>query len=347
MTSSPTRSTRLSNFRVSSFTNPVALSTLAEDSLRTLSGAAAVADRAAAPIRRGCFLRRLSDAVNSGSVGVGGTGGGRLPGTGDGRGISVQRGSHALPERPGRDHDGIAGLHALELGADFVRELLERVPAGENELNDRRGDTQLGAARRIEERLQVVRQVPQRVQVKKTGAALQGVEGAKDGVDRIGIRGVLLQHQHALLDVLQQFLGFAVEFAEQLGIFRQVQADARVIRDRLPGRRFGGSRSRVCDRCRQGPAGGLVPRHRSRRHFPAPLPRRKHGTHPGMPIIQEPDGVIGECSRAVQDLIQQRSDCSQAGCKDCRCALAGEFLEVHDQAVNRQETGILTRLDES
>ena len=85
----------------------------------------------------------------------------------------------------------------------------------------------------------------------------------------------------------------------------------------------------------------------SRGHFPAPLPRREDGTHPRMPIIQKPDGFAGEFPRPVQDLVQQRSDCSQTRCKDCRCAFAGEFLEVHDQAVDRQETGVLTRLDES
>ena len=117
-----------------------------------------------------------------------------------------------------------------------------------------------------------MRQVPQRVQVKKTGAAFQRVEGAKDGIDGVGISGVLLQHQHALLDVLQQFLGFAVEFAKQLGIVRQVQTDRRLICDRLRGRRFGWSRSRVCDRSRDGAPCGLVPRRRNRRAFPRPAP---------------------------------------------------------------------------
>ena len=66
MTSSPTRSTRLSSFRVSSFTNPVALSALAEDSLRTLTGAVALT-RGGSP-----GAGRTSDVVNSGSFGVGG-----------------------------------------------------------------------------------------------------------------------------------------------------------------------------------------------------------------------------------------------------------------------------------
>jgi hypothetical protein len=58
-------------------------------------------------------------------------------------------------------------------------------------------------------------QFPQSVEVKKTGAAFQRVERAKDGIDRVRISGLLLQHKHALFDVLQQFLGFAVKFAKQ------------------------------------------------------------------------------------------------------------------------------------
>jgi pimeloyl-ACP methyl ester carboxylesterase len=38
---------------------------------------------------------------------------------------------------------------------------------------------------------------------------------------------------------------------------------------------------------------------------------------------------------------------NQTRWEDCRCAFAGKLLEVHDQAVDRQETGVLTRLDES
>ena len=73
----------------------------------------------------------------------------------------MKAGSHALPEMPGRHDNRITRLDALKLVADFAGEVLERVPAGENEVNDLRGDAQLRAARRLEERFQVVRQVSQ------------------------------------------------------------------------------------------------------------------------------------------------------------------------------------------
>ena len=226
----------------------MALSALAEDSLRTLTRASA-AVAAAGEAGRGARRGQPSAVRDSGSRAAALAAVAR-----DGWRARDLRARVARTRcRSGRVGTtmGSPGLRALELGADFAGEVLERVPAGENEVNDLRGDAQLRAARRIEERLQVVRQVPQRVQVQKTGAALQRVEGAKDGIDRVGIGGILLQHQHALLDVLQQFVGFAVEFAKQLGIVRQVQTDRRLICDRLRGRRFGRSRSRVCDRSRR------------------------------------------------------------------------------------------------
>ena len=57
----------------------------------------------------------------------------RLRGSGGGRGASVQGGTHALPEMPGGHDNRIARVHALELAADFAREVFERVSAGEDE----------------------------------------------------------------------------------------------------------------------------------------------------------------------------------------------------------------------
>jgi hypothetical protein len=65
-----------------------------------------------------------------------------------------------------------------------------------------------------------------------------------------------------------------------------------------------------------------------------------------MPLVQEPDGIAGENPRSIQKLIQQCSDGSQTRCEDFRSVVAGELLEVHDEAVDRQQTGVLARLDE-
>jgi hypothetical protein len=66
-----------------------------------------------------------------------------------------------------------------------------------------------------------------------------------------------------------------------------------------------------------------------------------------MPLVQKPDGFPGEFPRPIQDLVQQCADGSQTRCEDRRGAFAGELFEVHDQAVDRQKTGIATRFDES
>ena len=76
MTSSPTRSTKLSNFRVSSFTNPVAPSAFAEDSLGAFCGGVTVAEEATASATGAAAWGAESwDVASSGFVGVGKDGG--------------------------------------------------------------------------------------------------------------------------------------------------------------------------------------------------------------------------------------------------------------------------------
>ena len=210
---------------------------------------------------------------------------------------------------------------------------------------------QLGAARAIQQRLEVMGQVAEGVQVKQPGAALEGVEGAENGVDRPGVGWIFLEPEDALLDGLQQFEGFAVELAKQLGIVRQVQTDGGFIwRQGWRGQLRSAEWSRTA-----GSDAGVVEAlaadgfqsARSRRHLTAAFPRREDGTHPRMPMVQEPDGFLREFARPIENLVQQRAGGRQTGGKDGRRAFAGQFLEIHDQAVDRQEPGVLARFDES
>jgi hypothetical protein len=61
-----------------------------------------------------------------------------------------------------------------------------------------------------------------------------------------------------------------------------------------------------------------------------------------MPLGQELNGIVREFSRAIEDPVQQHAEGSQTGGEDRRSARAREFLEVHEEAVDRQEPGVPT-----
>ena len=66
-----------------------------------------------------------------------------------------------------------------------------------------------------------------------------------------------------------------------------------------------------------------------------------------MPAVQERDGLVREYTRAIEDAVQQSADGGQTRWEHRRRVLAREFLEVHDQTVDRQESRVPTRFDES
>jgi hypothetical protein len=51
------------------------------------------------------------------------------------------------------------------------------------------------------------------------------MECAEDGVQRLGVRRLVFQHQHAVLDVVEVLAGFGDEFAEQLRVLREVEIE--------------------------------------------------------------------------------------------------------------------------
>jgi hypothetical protein len=56
-----------------------------------------------------------------------------------------------------------------------------------------------------------------------TGSPFEGVEGAKNTVERVLVFGVFLQNKNALFDVLQKVLSFVAEFVEQIAVFSDFQ----------------------------------------------------------------------------------------------------------------------------
>ncbi len=74
-----------------------------------------------------------------------------------------------------------------------------------------------------------MRQVAHCVQVQEAGAALESVKGAKDRIDCWRIGGIFLEHEDALLNILQQLHGLSVEFAQKCQILGKVEANGWLV----------------------------------------------------------------------------------------------------------------------
>ena len=59
--------------------------------------------------------------------------------------------------------------------------------------------------------------------MEEAGAPFERMESTEDGIDRVGVRGILFKDQQALLDVLKQLDRLTMELMEQLGIILEVQ----------------------------------------------------------------------------------------------------------------------------
>ena len=141
------------------------------------------------------------------------------------------RGSYLLSKFQGRHNDRLARPYSLELLTYLAGELLECIRSIKNDINNTRRDLQFRAAGSIEQGLEVVRQISERVQMEHPSASLEGVKGAEDRVNRRCVTGILLQEQKTLLDGLKQFERFAVEFPQQFAVLIDIQMDRRLIRN--------------------------------------------------------------------------------------------------------------------
>ena len=70
----------------------------------------------------------------------------------------------------------------------------------------------------VEQRLQFVGEPLDDGQLHHAGVSLKRVEGAKHGRERVGVLRPLFEHEHALLDVLQQILRLGAEEPHELAI---------------------------------------------------------------------------------------------------------------------------------
>ena len=157
--------------------------------------------------RRGCG-RRLRCRGGCGWNGRGGAG----------QAFASQQGMHILDQLGDRQGDLPARLHAADLLRKLRHKSLEDVGAGQNH-GDRIAAELIGAtAGRIEHRFEFVRELLQHIELHHPDVALERVKRPEERIDRGGIGRIHFQHQHALLDVLQEILRLGAEQLQHLGI---------------------------------------------------------------------------------------------------------------------------------
>src|SRR5581483_7307594 len=127
-------------------------------------------------------------------------------------------------EQAERGNENRAGrLPAADLGRDFRVELAESVAAFEDEIDDCGRNRQLLLARQIKQRLQLVGERLDGRQIKKARAPLERVKRTENGIEYVHVRGIFLEDEYSLLDILQVLLGFVEELAEQFGVLFDIE----------------------------------------------------------------------------------------------------------------------------
>ena len=96
-----------------------------------------------------------------------------------------------------RDTDRFTGVCSRETFTDFLDELPERVAAGQNDVDHRRGDREFAAPCGVEHAFKLVREVLDGLEAKVTGTAFERVERSENPVQRVLVGGVFLQNQDA------------------------------------------------------------------------------------------------------------------------------------------------------
>ena len=150
----------------------------------------------------------------------------------------------------------------------------------------------------VEQRLQFVGEPLDDGQLHHAGVSLERVEGAKHGRQRVCVLRTLLEHEHALFDVLQQILRLGAEEPHELAI-GVIREDGEELRgSRRAGRRGRGLRPGLrrlglrCDGLRHRTDGSLLA---TRRRLTAPGNHRL--LHPRLPVVQMNDRVGAERCR--------------------------------------------------
>ena len=86
---------------------------------------------------------------------------------------------------------------------------------------------------------------------------------------------------------------------------------------------------------------GPRPPFRPSRHGRSRLPSQQDRRHPCVPLVEVADGLFGELARAVQRLVQPRARHLQTGGQGGRDVRFCELLQIHDESVDGQKSGVL------
>ena len=126
--------------------------------------------------------------------------------------------------------------------------MFQGVAAAQDELDDGPIDGELVLTREVEQGFQHVRQFVDGKKIQETRAAFESVERPKYRVQRLGVARVVLQHEHALLDVVQVLARFIDEFAKQITVVTDVCVERHLV---IGGPGFGGAGGFVRRRTRR------------------------------------------------------------------------------------------------
>jgi hypothetical protein len=107
---------------------------------------------------------------------------------------------------------------AVQLPVHLLNKALESIGPRQNDVDDPVIDGELVFAGQVQERFQFVSQHADRPQVQKTGAAFEGMERSEDGVQRVGVAGVVFQGQNTELNILQVLAGFVDKLPQQFAV---------------------------------------------------------------------------------------------------------------------------------
>ena len=99
--------------------------------------------------------------------------------------------------------------------ADHLAKLIER---GEQHVHNVARNLALAFAKNIEHIFGVVSELDDVVIAEETGSALDGVKGAKNAIEQLGIFGSGFEGDEILIQLLQEFLTFGEVILEQLGV---------------------------------------------------------------------------------------------------------------------------------
>ena len=161
----------------------------------------------------------------------------------------------------GHRHDFLGNLPLLQRHRDLLGEGLQRVAAFENLGDDDRSQLEFTIAGQIQQGLNFVGQGLHRDEPEKTGVALERMKRTEHRVQRLGIGGLLIEHQQRRLDLLQMIERLGVELTKKLLVLGHVELQQYIARSMLA--RFLGRRADCGDRGRTGGKsfGGLAGLH--------------------------------------------------------------------------------------